>query len=273
VNAVTARVLGRGLAGFAHGGLRIRRDVVRSQIAASFPERDAAWVRHTARASYRHFGAELSAVAGGSRSIEAALARVRDPAGIVDKLARARDGFARVIVTGHIGNWELAGAYLASRIPVTTVVRRQQGGWDRRLLAMREGMSLDIVHHDEGARKVVRALEAGRCVSLVADQHSFTGSASLPFLGRPAWTRLGPARLALRAGVPLAFGALIRDGDGYDVLWEPVGDDVMASGDAVAVTREWLGALERAVRRWPAQYYWFHRRWKKRSPGEGVSTV
>jgi len=268
VNAAIAGAFGRGLASFAHGGLRIRRDVVRSQLAASFPEQDPTWVRRTARASYRHFGAEFSMLAAGSRSIEAALARVRDPERVVQGLARARGGFARVIVTGHIGNWELAGAYLATRIPVTTVVRRQRGGWDRRLLAIREGMNLDIVHHDEGARKVVRALEAGRCVSLVADQHASTGSAALPFLGRSAWTRLGPARLALKARVPLAFAALIREGDGYDVLWEPVEDEVMASGDEVAVTCEWLGALERAVRRWPAQYFWFHRRWKQMSePG------
>lgn len=197
--------------------------------------------------------------------MRAALSLVRDPDRLLDRLAGDADGLATVIVTGHIGNWELGGAYLASRLPVTTVVRRQKGGWARRLLATREALDLDIVHHDEGIAKVVRvvrALRAGRCVGLVADQHSFTGSVALPFLGRPAWTRLGPARLALRVGVPLAFSALIRDGDGYDFLWEPVDDRVMASGDEVAVTREWLGALERAVRRWPAQYFWFHRRWK-----------
>jgi len=262
MNAAAAGVLGRGLAGLAHDGLRIRRDVVRLQIAASFPEHDPDWVRRITLATYRHFGAEIFTLAAGPRSVRAALARVRDPDRVVERLACAREGSARVIVTGHIGNWELAGAYLASRIPVTTVAQRQRGVWDRRLMAIRNAAGLEVLHHDERAGRVARALEAGGCVCLVADQHASSGSAALPFLGRRAQTRLGPARLALRANVPLAFGALIRAGEGYEVVWEPIGEELMATGDAVAVTRAWLGALERAVRRWPAQYFWFHRRWK-----------
>ncbi|MDH3733469.1 MAG: lysophospholipid acyltransferase family protein [Gemmatimonadota bacterium] len=263
------RRIGLGIAGVARSVLRVRRTLVESQIAASFPERESEWVKVTARGCYRHFGEELAVLAGGANAIRKALDRIQDPSRAIDDLrAIAGDGGSCVIVTGHLGNWELAGAYVAtSGIKVTAVARRQRGTFGRRLHAVREGLGLEIVDHDAGAAPVMRALRSGRCVTLVADQHTRRGAEPLPFLGRPAWTSLGPARLAQAAGVPLVFGALVREGEGYIARWVPV--PPAALEDPVTGTREWLSYLERAVQERPEQYFWFHRRWRHtRNVGE-----
>jgi KDO2-lipid IV(A) lauroyltransferase len=246
-----------------HAGLRIRRDVVESQIADSFPDRDSDWVTRTGRACYRHFGEEFALMAGGRRAIEAAVPRIDAP-GVIEDLYRISDGSAAaVVVTGHIGNWELAAAYAAvSGVPVTAVARRQRGRFGRRLHAIREAAGIEIIDHDGGAAPVIRALRAGRCVTLVADQHAIQGAQPMPFLGRPAWTRLGPARLAAAAGVPLVFAALAREGERYRFHWRPLPRDIVEDADAVTVTRIWVSYLEEAVKRQPEQYFWFHRRWK-----------
>jgi KDO2-lipid IV(A) lauroyltransferase len=269
-----ARRAGRSLALVTHRPLRIRRRVVERQIAESFPDRDAAWVRDTALACYLHFGEEIAALARPTPDrVESMLARAHDPAGLYARQRQVFEGGSgAIIVTGHIGNWELAGAYLATAgVPVTAVVRRQRGAVDRRFQRIRRAMGLEIVYEQEPARSLVQALRAGRTLTLVADQHAARGGVPVPFLGRPASTFRGPARLAIACQVPLFFGALLRDGDDYRVALERV-DGENSSPDDIALTRGWVEKLENLVLQHPHQYFWFHRRWKFGSPGTSATT-
>jgi KDO2-lipid IV(A) lauroyltransferase len=269
-----ARRAGRRLALMAHRPLRIRRRVVERQIADSFPDRDAVWVRDTARACYLHFGEEIAALARPTpRRVERMLARAHDPAGLYARQRHLFEGGSgAIIVTGHIGNWELAGAYLArAGVPVTAVVRRQRGAVDRRFQRIRRAMGLEIVYQEEPARILVQALRAGRTLTLVADQHAARGGAAVPFLGRPASTFRGPARLAIACHVPLFFGALLKDGDDYRVALERV-DGERGRTDDIDLTRSWVEKLEKLVLRHPHQYFWFHRRWKSAAPGTSATT-
>ncbi len=265
-------LVGRALGSAAHDIVRLRTGTVASQLAATFPDRDPAWLRRTARACYLHFGEEAVRLASAA-SARAALERVEPEAGADAVIERLRgEGRGAVVVTGHLGNWELAGAFLARRgLRVVTVARRQRGAVEPLLRIRREGLGIEVIAHDETPLPLARAVRGGGVAALVADQHRVRGGDRMLFLGRPAWTTLGPARLALAWGVPLYFGALVREGVGYRAILEPVetvsGDG--SEGDAVEVTRGWLGALERAVRSWPGQYFWFHRRWKA-GPVEGT---
>ena len=274
------RGVGRGLGRLAHGAAGIRRETVERQIAASFPDRDAAWVAHTTRRCYRHFGEEFALLAGGPLRLGPALERVRD-AGAFGTAVReaAGTGGGCVIVSAHLGNWELFGALLAwLDLRPLAVARRQRRPWDAVLTSLRAGHDVELVRRDEGAGPLMRGLADGRPVLLVADQHATTGSARLEFLGRPAWTFLGPARLSMAARVPLLFAGLVREGERYGPLLETIatgeagdaaggcGESEGAEGGAVAGTVAWLAALERAIRDAPSQYFWFHRRWKDIRP-------
>lgn len=259
------RRAGRAIAGLAHSGLRVRRRIVETQIRESFPDRDDSWVRRTARACYRHFGEEFGLLASGVTGVRGALGNVRDPGPAADVLSSLGGGSPGVvIVTGHLGNWELAGSYLASvGVPVTAVARRQPGRFGSRLSALRSEIGLEILDQDAGVRPLYRALLSGRCVALAADQHSWGGE-PISFLGRHTRWRLGPARLAISARVPLVFGSLVREGDGYLIQAKPIAEEVLEEGDPVTATRAWVSVLEEAVRERPEQYFWFHRRWKER---------
>lgn len=262
------RRAGRAVAAVAYSGLRIRRNVVETQIRASFPDRDDGWVRQTARACYRHFGEEFGLLGAGVRAAREAIGRVRDPGSAGEALSRIGGKQGAVIVTGHLGNWELAGSYLAtSGVPLTAVARRQGGRFGSRLNAFRSEIGLEILDQDAGVRPLYRALRSGRCVALAADQFLWSGE-PIPFLGRSARWRLGPARLAISANVPLVFGSLVREGEGYLIEVKPIAEDALAAGDPVTATRVWVSILEKAVRERPEQYFWFHRRWKERGEEE-----
>ena len=224
-----ALALGDLMGRLAHRPLGVRRAAVDEHLRAAFPDRDPAWRRRVALGCYRHFGRELTALARLGRTDPERLAaeasgtdRVRDL--VVDAAAR---GPGAVVVTGHLGNWELAGAVLAGLgVRVSAVVKRQgDPRVHRRLGRLRRGLGVEPVEMREASRRLPEVLRDGGVAALVADQDAGGKGIFVPFLGRPASTFRGPARLALRHGVPLLFGALVRDGGGYRAIarrvWDP----------------------------------------------------
>lgn len=268
--------------GTAARALGVRRATVLSQLRASFPGRDEAWVRGTAAGCYRHFGEEIATLAGGASAREAVLGRVRGVESFRADYRSVAPG-AAVVVSAHHGNWEVLGALLAAAdLEPLAVARRQRGAWNAPLASIRRAGDVEIAYRGGNPSLLAGALERGRCVYLVADQHVSRGGTRLPFLGRPAWVTLGPARLSIATGVPLLFATLEREGDGYlprvavvragglpdaESVPGPEGErDAKRAAEASGLTAGWIRLLEVAIRRRPEQYFWFHRRWKERRP-------
>ena len=258
--------LGAGLAAVAHSPFRIRLGIVEEQIAAAFPDRGTAWVRQTARESYRHFGREAAEIvrlnAGGRRDLLDRIAGVEEARRTFR--SHGTGGLGAVIVTGHLGNWEAAGAVVSSLdMPLAAVVKRQSNPrFDRLLLDSRRALGIAPIYMEDARGAMPDLIRSGTSVALVADQDARGRGIFVPFLGRPASTFRGPARLSLATGAPLFFGAAIRDGDGYRAVVEPVVSDLSGSDAEVDLTAKWVARLETWVRRHPEQYFWFHRRWK-----------
>ena len=208
------------------------------------------------------------------------LAEVQRVEGLFDEVhgwsiveERISRGKGLIIVTGHLGNWELGGAYVAARgLPIDVVARHMANPlFDRYLTRTRQKIGMTVVHDEQAVRRLPRSLRDGRVVAVVMDQGA-VGLAStwVPFFGRFAKTPRGPAVFALRLGTPIVFGAAIRKPSGrYRLTFEPI--DVAPTGDREAdvdhIVAEYTAALERWVRRTPEQYLWHHRRWKHQRPG------
>jgi KDO2-lipid IV(A) lauroyltransferase len=262
--------LGRGLGRLASAPLGIRRSVVVQQVAAAFPDRSAEWIETAVDECYRHFGREMAELTQLGRGGSAGLpARVQDGDRAVATYWEAvPDTRGGIIVTGHLGNWEVAGAFLAaSGIPLAAVVKRQRNPrFDRYLTSSRRRLLMEPIYMEEAYRAIPAALDDGRGVALVADQDAGGRGIFVPFFGRPASTFRGPAKLALAEDVPLFFGAVVRDGPEYRAILEVVPVPVLGPGAEQEYTRRWVARLEHHVRRWPEQYFWFHRRWKSQPP-------
>jgi len=266
--------LGAAIGSLGFRPLGIRRAVVESQLRAAFPEKDDAEIGRIARGSYAHLG---------RTAIETALLPSLGRDGIIGLVGTVTGwdaleegllaGRGIILVTGHLGNWELGGAYLAARgLPIGAVVRHMANPrFDRYLNSTRAKMGVRVIYDDQAVRQSTRALRDGRVVAFLADQ-GVRGLAStfVPFFGRLAKTPRGPAVFALRLDTPLIFGTAIRQPDGrYHLAFEPIEvtrtDDRERDTDAI-VARYTL-TLERWVRKAPEQYLWQHNRWKRRPPG------
>jgi KDO2-lipid IV(A) lauroyltransferase len=270
-----AQRIGARLGRLGYQPLGIRRPQVESNLRIAFPERDSAWIRRTAAAAYGHLGREMVSTMLATR-------RPGDIPGAVrceglDVLERARsDGRGVVVVGGHLGNWELGvGALARAGLPVTAVARRQRNPlFDRRILAVRRGLGLQLIDRNAAPREALRALRENRVVVFIADQDARAAGVFVPFFNRPASTPRGPAVMALRAGAALAFIAPIREPDGgLRVRIDPIEIPPFEAGELPvnAITATWVASLERAVRETPEQYLWHHRRWKTKPPSPSAA--
>ncbi len=268
-----ARLMGRlaaGLGRLAYRPLRIRADLVEAHLRQAFPDRDEPWIRRTASDSYAHLGREGMSLLRLSRlGREQVLAATRID---LDELRAAlAEGSGAVVATGHLGNWEVAGAALAARqIPLDAVAQRQANPYfDRLINRARARLGLRVIVKGGATTAALAALEQGRAVALVADQDARNRGVFVPFLGRPASTHRGAAVLALRSGAPLFMGVMTRGRDGLYQGWlerVPCPSDGDFDERVQALTGAFTRALERAVREHPEQYFWHHRRWKTAPP-------
>ncbi len=266
----TARRIGEGIARLAYRPLGIRRRVVERQIQGAFPGLGREEVARIARASYAHFGRV---------AIEVALLGERGPADVLamfegsDHLTpfedARRDGVGTIAVTGHVGGWELAAAYVAALgFKASAVARHMQNPlFDTYLKRTREHLGVHIIYDDEAVRQVPRSLREGRIVALVSDQGvKGLASAFVQFFGRPAKTPRGAAVFAHRFDVPALFVAAMRQPSGkYWLYVRPIPPPSAADRDAAIdeTVATYTRLLETFVRRFPEQYFWLHRRWRR----------
>lgn len=270
----------RGGAAIGRLGYRpfgIRRNVVERQIAAAFPGLDPAGVERIARGSYGNLGRLAIELTLLPYLENKGLGALFEEEGDFDVIAQAmQEGKGVVACTGHVGNWELAGAYLAIRgVPLDAVARRMANPLvDAYLTRARSRTGMRVIYDSDAVRQVTRGLKEGRVAGLVADQ-GVLGLAStyVPFFGRPAKTPRGPAVFALRLNAPVVFCAAILQSSGkYRFVAEriPVASTGDRDADVDATVAAFTRALERLVRRYPEQYFWQHRRWKRQPEGTPV---
>jgi Kdo2-lipid IVA lauroyltransferase/acyltransferase len=250
--------------------LGLRRRVAEKQIAAAFPELPSREVKRVARESYRHLGRVAA---------ETALLARLDAKGVLEHFAGAdgldliqtqvAEGRGAIVLTGHLGNWELAGAMVAAHgMPIDVVVRLMGNPlFDAFLTRTRARLGMTVVRDRDAVRQTPRALRAGHVIAFLADQSGLhIASSFIDFFGRPAKTPRGPAVFALRLRAPLYFGACIRQPDGRyrihvrEITVERTGD---TEHDVDAILNEYSRLLEHYVREAPEQYFWQHRRWKR----------
>lgn len=269
---------GAGLGLIVGSVLRIRRRVVDEHLALVFPDRDAAWRRRVARGSYRHLGREaVMLFRMGSWSDEELVARTRLE-GAEHVQAALDHGRGAVVLTGHVGNWEVAGAGLAARGVALDVVGKGQANprFEEDLFEARRRLGMRVIEMSEAPKGVLRSLRGGRATAIVADQNMHRHGIFVPFFGRLAATARGPALFALRAGAPMLFGyALAEPGrrHGYVLRAEPfeypyTGD---LEADVHALMSAYHARLEDVIRQAPEQYFWQHMRWKTRPAEEQES--
>ena len=185
-------------------------------------------------------------------------------------------GRGGLVLTGHIGNWELlCRATAASGFPLSVVIKPFRS---RAMTAyvdwLRKAYGVGALPRTGAYRDILRALRANRLVGFVLDQNmTRTEGVFVDFFGRPACTTTGLAHLAANTGVPVIPTFIERVGDDRHVahVLPPLDPPPDREPETLrAATQRYTQIIEDYIRAHPDQWIWIHRRWRT-TPADGAA--
>ncbi|MBI4355214.1 MAG: lysophospholipid acyltransferase family protein [Candidatus Omnitrophica bacterium] len=183
--------------------------------------------------------------------------------GLLDA-ARAQ-GRGVIVVSAHLGNWELGAAALAVLGYPVTAVALEHGHprVDELFVRQRERLGMEVVPLGGAMRRCLAALEAGRIVALVGDRNYGEGGVAVRLLGRTLLLPRGPAWLSLHQQAPIIPAFVVRTEPGaYRFIFEPALTAARSGreeADVQSLLQAYAEVLERYVRAYPTQWCFFRR--------------
>ena len=277
---------GRCLSWFVSGPMHYRRDVVMINLARSFPEKKYSELRKIADDFYKHFGdlfAETFWFAGSHDT-----KRLRDShicemehADVLNRLYNDCPGV--IVLTSHLGNWELTGGilnyvYAPDKVDFgeknTTVVYKELSNsfWDKVFgdnrcapiakenketcyVESRKILRFVIAHRNE---KRLYIFPTDQCPYKYASAHTVDN-----FMHQPTLTMTGGAALAHKFGFAVVYMAFKKKEDfGYKMSFREICPDA-SKFTPEDIMNKFYSYLEEDINAQPENYLWTHKRWKK----------
>jgi KDO2-lipid IV(A) lauroyltransferase len=271
----TTLALGRGVGRLLGDLDRRHLAIAAGNLRQAFPDWDEARALRAARGVYAHFGSVLFDILWLQRRTPDQIRSLLEVRGSEHVERAMAAGRGALMVTGHLGNWELHGvAHGLLFGPIHVVARPLDNPLlDRRLCAMRTMGGNTVVYKQRALSQILRALRQNRAIAILIDQNVQAGDGIfVDFFGRPAATTTVTAALAVKTGCAIVpcRTELLRDGRyrltyAPAVEWAPSGD---RQQDVACLTQRLTRQIEEWVRETPEQWLWMHRRWKTRPPEE-----
>jgi len=271
-----ARLLADRLAWFVYRGFGRLRRVGARNLELALPALHPDERERILRGVYRHLGWQLVEFCRMPRyTAENTKDWIRTE-GLEHYLAAQARGQGVLIVTGHLGAWELSSFYHSLMgHPMGMVIRRLDNGWlDDYVNRIRCLHGNRVLHKDDFARGLLTAMRAGETVGILMDTNMTPPQgAFVEFFGRLACTASGLARVALKTGAAVLPGFMVWEANerryvlhfGPEIEFARTGD---AEADMAVATQRCTSVIEAWIRRYPDQWLWIHRRWKTRPAGE-----
>jgi Kdo2-lipid IVA lauroyltransferase/acyltransferase len=262
------RALGGGLGRLFYVFAHERRNVVLTNLRLCFPERSDAERVEMARQHFIVFAkAFLDRTLGWWASKERLqrLIRIQGVENLSDP-----EGRPIILLSPHFIGLDAGATRISMYVPGCTVYSRQKNQVLDKLLYDGRGRFADTVmlSRKDGMRKIVKAMKDGYRFYYLPDM-DFGPKESIfvPFFGVQAATIPALSRLARLTGARIVACITRQVADGYEVEVMPAWDNF--PGESVEADTEFMNRfIESQVLRMPEQYYWVHKRFKTRPPGE-----
>ena len=266
--------LGKVLGWLAYLADHRHRRIVRRNLGFAFPEWPQERIRTVSRRVFQNTATTLLEFLQMSCfSKEDVLRKV----GIrgkehLDRATKSRSG--TILIAAHLGNWEMSAIYASCYLPepMTAVARPVQPRWlDQRLNRLRTRFGNTILDKYKALPKMVRVLRQGKALGILIDQGTTRSEGvEVTFFGRTVLATPAAALLAQRYGSTALPSFCVREGSGRLVVrvapplaLQKTKD---SQADIQANTQMMTDAIEKVVRAYPDQWFWFHKRWKRYYP-------
>jgi Kdo2-lipid IVA lauroyltransferase/acyltransferase len=177
-----------------------------------------------------------------------------------------------ILLTPHFVGMDVGGQWIAQHTDTVCMYANQKNLYLTGLLLRKRARfrNQQLYSRQQGLRPILKGMRAGKPFIYPPDQdQGIKDGAFIPFFGVPAATMTSVPRIAQMAGAKVvpSITRLLPGGAGYVLTFYP-GWDHYPSGDDIADTRRVNEFIEDRAREMPEQYFWLHKRFKTRPPGE-----
>ncbi len=262
-----------GFLKFALSSTRPRQREALANLALAYPGSDEAFREKILREVYGHLAWMTAEYLALQRDPPQSLSWVHRVTGEEFLSEALEKGKGAIILTGHLGNWELLAAWLCQRgYPLTAIVRDpDDDDYRQTILDFRTRVGLKTLPKTANMKAAVDLLRKGGFLGILSDQLAGCNEGlPVPFMGHSAYTFAGAASLGILAGCPILPVFSFREAPFHHrveidaPIPFPEGKD--RKERVLELTRRCNQAIENAIRRAPGQWLWLHRRWGRNLP-------
>lgn len=267
---ILQRCLCNGLAKLGYYVAKKERHLTSQHLLKAFPDLSTPEIEHLSKEMFSHFGQSIFELLNLEKSVELCLQNPENrPAFDALKQSLAEKSGA-IVVTGHIGNWELmAQAFSRAGFPISSVAKPI---YDPRLTQWvdrfrgRYGMKTLWRGQSESFKAILRVFREQETFGILIDQDTKVPGDFVPFFGDLAFTPTAAALLHRKTGAPVLVGCHHRIAGRHRLKLRRIEprlplEDPNFDRDFTALLTQ---HLETSIREMPAQWVWLHRRWKTR---------
>lgn len=249
------------------------RDITLQNLQVAFEqELDASQRQSLARAVYRNLGQILFEVGWSLNADWETLCRQITITGLENYQEACRRGKGVLVITAHMGNWELLPIVAKrAQLPINIVYRPLDfKPLDRFFEHTRSRYGAKLIPSRRALVKILKALRKGEAVAMLMDQNvDFYEGVWVDFFGHPACTSKAMAVIAMKTEAAVLPVFLYRQSDGFRAVFGQILTPAASTGDkqkdVEARTAQYTKVIEDGVRAEPDQWFWVHQRWKTRT--------
>ena len=245
--------------------LRHRR-IVRRNLKFAFPGWGWPKVLHHSKRVFQNFGmTALEIIQISCSTVE----EVRTKAITIEGMENF-DHFARekgvILISAHLGNWEMSAQFVSGLVKSSFVAVARKirfKPFERWVNGLRTRFGGELIDKKGAMPAMRKALSQGKILGILIDQGG--EGATAKFFGHDVQAHAAVALLALRSRCPVIPAFCVREANGFRIIMDsPLNlqrtSDLRA--DIQSNIQLMMDAVEKAIRAYPDQWFWFHKRWK-----------
>ena len=262
-----ALLVGRTLGSFFYYFVPLRKSIAIKNLEIAFPDWNLDKRKSLLHSSYRHYGmvlVDFFRLPQVKRKQDKTIVKIST--GSIKLLKQYSGG---IILSGHIGNWEYIGPSLGiNNIKCAGVAQIQRNSTSNQFFnELRRSENVKIIPIDSGSKVMIQSILDGYYLGLISDQNAGEKGTEAQFFNSPVSVPKGAAAFHLKTNTPIFVGFCILYGDySYHLSFQELdvqGLPEKSNEIIVEINQRYSKLLEEAVREYPQQYFWFHRKWAR----------
>ena len=236
-----------------------RKNIAMNNIKIAFPEKSDQWINNTLKNCYKFLSYNFIQFLTFPDSTNTIKIQINGQ----EELDKAfEEGKGVILISAHFGAWEILGHWFGiNNYPLRGVAQRQTNNGANKFFEEKRQLSgIKHIYRKVGMDILYNVLNENKMLGLVSDQDAKSKGVFVNFFNKPASTHKGAAIFHLNTKSPMIFGVCIQIGfQKYMIELIPI---CVSNNTIEEITQEYTLTLEKIIKQYPEQNFWFHNRWK-----------